>query len=119
MLEFSPHTKRRAMSKVRQLNQDNPAELERQTDATRRDIAAGVFSFGSPACLLSCRSLVGIKKLLHLTINKNHPDVDEAFIDRLFDAKADEAATAMNQAAGADTPDEGDGPKAAASPAGG
>ena len=62
------------------------------------DIAAGVYSFGSPASVQAAGTLPGLKELMRLSLSKKHPDVDAAFVDRLVEAKQKEVGEAFQRA---------------------
>lgn len=62
-----------------------------------RDIASGIYSFGSPAFASSIKTMPGIKKMLHLCLLKEHPDVTEAVVDEIFEATMAEAVAKLGE----------------------
>lgn len=86
--EYTTWLKRRAVEEVReQKSYLTPEEYERKMDRVDRNRAAGVYSFAGELCRESVHSLEGLKYLVFLTLKSNHPEVDMAFIDQMFESK--------------------------------
>lgn len=91
--------KRQAVEAVRQQRSYlTDEEYEKKMDRVDRNIAAGVYAFGSPLCVESSKNLDGMKEIVRLTLAKNHPEVNHEFVDRLLEKQMEEAARAVKRA---------------------
>lgn len=91
--------KRQAVEAIRQQRSYlTEEEYDKKMDRVDRNIAAGVYGFGSDLCIQSVKGPDGLKELVRLTLGKNHPEVDHEFVDRLFETKVKEAAAALQRA---------------------
>lgn len=97
--KYETWLERRAVEAVRrQRSYLDDDEYQQKMTAVDRDIAAGIYSFGSKACQDASRSIHGLKELIRLSLAKNYPEVNHEFVDRLFDTKMQEAANAFMRA---------------------
>lgn len=94
--KFETWLERRAVQAVQKLkNLYSSEEYSAALAGVNGDIASGKYSFGAPASIAAGRTMPGLKEILRITLNKNHPEVDEAFVDALWDAKEKDLADAM------------------------
>jgi hypothetical protein len=97
--KFETWLEKRALDKVRQHRNTLPAaEYDTLLKSVMRDIAAGVYSFGGEMSVRASQSIPGAKHLLYLELNKCHPEVDEEFTDRIFQAKLEAVTQALTVA---------------------
>lgn len=90
-----------AISKARALRGRMPAEEvagNDPVDGARRDITAGMYSFGTRLFRESLTCLKHLKKAIHLQIVENHPGVTERLVDEMFDRAIDDVLFAYQQA---------------------
>ena len=98
---FETWLERRALAAVNRVNYDDEAEKSSDKAAVYRDIASGVYSFGSSAFVKAAKSLPGQKQLLYLMMEAGNPgngDVDEHLVDKIFEEALEEAMEAMGAA---------------------
>jgi hypothetical protein len=98
--EYSSWLKRRAILAVKEQLASgiiDKSEYDEKMDRVDRNITAGVYSFGGKVSVESASSQEGLKELVRLCLKRNHPEVDEKFVDRLFEEKMDEVARALRR----------------------
>lgn len=71
-----------------------PAEHAQLLRDTGRDIAAGVYSYGSEPYASAMRTMAGFRERLWLAIQAGDPSVDEALIAAMTDDKTERATFA-------------------------
>ena len=64
-----------------------PKTHEEALARVSRDVAAGVYDFGSEDYARAAASLSGLKYLTLLSLKENHPEADEELVDRIFAEK--------------------------------
>ena len=81
-----------------------------------RDVAVGTYTFGSPELMRALQSNRHAKKFIEFALKVNHPEVNEEFVDRLYDSKAGEIWDGVNAVGGSGSEDETDPLKGTMSP---
>ena len=96
---FSAWLERRAWEGVeRSQAWVNPKTYEANVKIVSRDIATGVYDFGSEDYARAAESMAGMKFLTMLSLQESHPEVDEEFVDRLFAEKMQRIIALRNKA---------------------
>ena len=75
---------------------------------TQKDIAEGYYAFGSPPCMRAMQTLTHFKKILHICLLPNHPDIEIDTIDDLVQTRLEEM---MNKVGEANTDPNPNGPE--------
>jgi hypothetical protein len=95
------------------LTQTEYAELIAQT---QKDIAEGYYAFGSAPCMRAMQTLTHFKKILHICLLPNHPEIEIDTIDDLVQTRLEEM---MEKVGEANTDPNPNGPEAAQNQAAG
>jgi hypothetical protein len=77
----------------------SPEEYQEQTQRVIRDIATGVYSFGSQAAYTSLQSLPHLRQLFLLMLADNHPkEATPELVARMFEHDLEACTQAMTAA---------------------
>jgi hypothetical protein len=86
----------RTAKRMRQfLTQDEYSDLVAKT---QKDIAEGYYAFGSPPCMRAMQTLTHFKKILHLCLSPNHPDIEMETVDELVQNRLEEMMSKVGEA---------------------
>lgn len=96
--KFEVWLERRARDIVRRATDITPEQEIRLLNEVTRDAVAGIYSWGGEVCAMASISLHGRKELMRLALSKQHPEVDNELVDRLFEAFFAETEAAMKLA---------------------
>jgi hypothetical protein len=101
----------RAWEQVRRARRFLPEdEYQEEKAGTRRDITAGVYSFGGQVCGDFLRTLPGIKVLMKVCLRgPGGMEADDETVEAILQKQLEEVAALLEQA---NADPEGDGPKA-------
>ena len=78
----------------------SPASYDEALARVSRDVAAGVYDFGSETYARAAASMAGMKYLLLLALREDDPTVDEELVDRLVEQKMARIVELQKQANG-------------------
>ena len=98
---YELYLERWAISKARALRGYLPADevaTNDPVDGARRDITAGMYSFGTRLFRESLGSLRHLKYAILLQIQENHPEVGMPLVDQMFEQAADAILAAFREA---------------------
>lgn len=85
---FAAWLERQAWEGVERARAWVPAKTHEEALArVSRDVAAGVYDFGSEDYARAAASMSGLKYLTLLSLQENHPEVDDELVDRIFAEK--------------------------------
>ncbi len=111
--KFEVYLEREAVGAIQRLKDLLPGtEYREQLETVVKDVAAGVYSFGTETVAKALQSLKHLKQLLLLMLTENDTSVTSELVNRMCDTKLEDVMRAMTTANL--TPDEKvvDGPNA-------
>lgn len=75
---------------ARALAEMPPEQAEQYAAGARRDIAAGLYSWGTPASLQSLQTREGQIYIIYVMLSDEHPEMDLETTERMFETKQKE-----------------------------
>jgi len=86
----------KAAKRMRQyLTQQEYGDLIAQT---QKDIAEGYYAFGNGPCMRAMQTLTHFKKILHLCLSVNHPEIEMETVDELVQNRLEEMMEKVGEA---------------------
>lgn len=73
-------------------------EYREQLSETRRDVGAGLYTFGSDIVAKAIWAKPHFKHLVWLCLQKNHPEATKDLVSKMVDDQLDEVFAKMNEA---------------------
>jgi hypothetical protein len=114
--EFERYLEGRAVAAAQRLGRFlSPAQAESMMDKVLRDVAAGVYTFGTETVAQSLKSVGHLKMLTWIMLKGNHPEITKDQSDEMVDAQLGEVIDTVNRM-NADPNSEGSTPEASQPP---
>lgn len=99
--QYERYLEDRAVQACRRMMRSlSPDEAEQALASVQRDIACGIYSFGSDQVAKSLKSLENLKHLFYLQLHDNHSEVKPKLVEELFETRSEEMLELMSRANG-------------------
>ena len=102
---FARWLEKRARDDAARAINDMPADVaESYVAGTRQDIAAGVYGWGTAACVKALQTPDGQRYAIFLSLSDQHPEVDEELAGKIYEQQRQRIIDQLTQAVKDDDP---------------